>query len=192
MSSSRRDFLSTLAITGAGFLAADLLGVREALAHAAGVRAGTIPPRFDVFTAEEAAELAAVAARIVPTTDTPGATEAGVVFFLDRAFGGFAAPGLADCRGWLADLAKRAGARRAGATTFRSLPVADQDAVLTELDSGGFFGAIRSLVVMGMFSDPAHGGNRDEVGWKLLGFQHAMTHAAPFGHYDAEYAKEPR
>ena len=58
-------------------------GVREALAHAAAITSGAQPERFEVFTAAEAADIRAIAARIVPTTDTPGATEAGVVYFID-------------------------------------------------------------------------------------------------------------
>ena len=41
---------------------------------------------FRVFDAEEAADLIAIAARIIPTDDTPWATEAGVIYFLDTIF----------------------------------------------------------------------------------------------------------
>ena len=41
---------------------------------------------FRVFQADEAADLTAIAARIIPTDDTPGATEAGVIYFLDTIF----------------------------------------------------------------------------------------------------------
>ena len=189
MSTTRRDFLAALAVTGVGVLTPGLPGVREALAHAAAVRAGVAPARFDVLTAAEAAAVAAMAARIVPTTDTPGATEAGVVYFIDNAFGGFAADGLPDFREGLADLAKRATARRAGTASFDALPVADQDAVLIEMEETPFFGWMRAFTMMGMFTDPKYGGNRDEAGWKLIGFENAMTHQPPFGYYDAQVAK---
>jgi gluconate 2-dehydrogenase gamma chain len=189
MTTSRRDFLSALALTGGGLLAADLAGVRDALAHAAAVRDGLRPPRFDVLTAEEAAEVTAIAARILPTTDTPGATEAGAIHFIDRALGGFAAGGLPDLRAFLADLARRAGERRPGTRTFRALPVADQDAILVAVEDTPAFGQLRGLTMMGTFGDPARGGNRDEVGWKLLGYEHRPVHAPPFGYYDEEYAR---
>jgi hypothetical protein len=41
-----------------------------------------------------------------------------------------------------------------------------------------------------MFSSPKHGGNQDEVGWKLIGFEDTMNFKAPFGYYDA--ASNPR
>lgn len=189
MSGSRRDFLASMAVAGAGVLTPSLPGVREALAHAASVRAGSTPARFAALTPAEAAAVESIAARIVPTTDTPGATEAGVVFFIDKAFETFAAGGLPDFRAGLADVATRASARRASAQTFAALSTADQDAVLVEMEQQPFFGWIRAFVMMGMFADPKHGGNRDAVGWKLIGFENAMTHAAPFGYYDAEVAK---
>ena len=62
-------------------------------------RTGTWPPSrqaacsakqeaaaFRVLAAAEATDFAAIAARIIPTTDTPGATEAGVIYFFDNAF----------------------------------------------------------------------------------------------------------
>ena len=42
---------------------------------------------FRNITNAEAREIIAIAARILPTTDTPGATEAGAVYFFDEAFG---------------------------------------------------------------------------------------------------------
>ena len=43
---------------------------------------------FKTLNTAEAADFAAVAARIIPTTDTPGAHEAGVIYFWDNALGG--------------------------------------------------------------------------------------------------------
>jgi gluconate 2-dehydrogenase gamma chain len=37
-----------------------------------------------------------------------------------------------------------------------------------------FFDLLRQYVVAGFFSDPVHGGNRDMVGWKLIGFPGAQ------------------
>lgn len=188
MSSSRRDFLAAFAAGGAGLLTTDWPGVREALAHSAAVRSGGVPAAFGTLTAAEAATVAAIAARIVPTTQTPGATEAGVVFFIDKALAGFAAPALPDLRAGLADLRKRTAARAPGTASFAARTRADQDALLVEIEETRFFGMMRGLVMMGMFSDPMYGGNRGQVGWKLIGFQSAMSHAPPFGYYDAEYA----
>jgi gluconate 2-dehydrogenase gamma chain len=65
-----------------------------------------------------------------------------------------------------------------GNKAFAELPADDQDKVLTSLESGetdlqgvkGFFEIFLQNTVEGFFSDPIYGGNRDMVGWKLIGF----------------------
>ena len=43
------------------------------------------PPTFAFFTPEQATAVEAIATQIIPTDDTPGAREARVVSFIDRA-----------------------------------------------------------------------------------------------------------
>ena len=38
-----------------------------------------------------------------------------------------------------------------------------------------------------MFTLPAYGGNRDRVGWKLIGFEDTHAFYPPFGYYDRDY-----
>jgi gluconate 2-dehydrogenase gamma chain len=40
---------------------------------------------------------------------------------------------------------------------------------------------------MGFLADPARGGNRGKVGWKLIGFDDSGAFAPPFGYYDRDY-----
>jgi hypothetical protein len=47
----------------------------------------------------------------------------------------------------------------------------------------------RMLTVMGVFSDPRHGGNRDHVGARIHGIDHRPAYQPPFGWYDAEEAR---
>jgi len=61
---------------------------------------------------------------------------------------------------------------------FADLPPAEQDKVLTGLEKGevkikdgrAFFDLLLANTMEGFFSDPIYGGNRDMVGWKLVGF----------------------
>jgi gluconate 2-dehydrogenase gamma chain len=39
---------------------------------------------------------------------------------------------------------------------------------------GEFFGAVRLHTIEGMFCDPMYGGNRNAIGWKLIGFPGAQ------------------
>lgn len=132
-----------------------------------------------VLTPAEAAALEAIASQIFPTDDTPGAREAGVIFFLDRALETFAAPQLDLVRAGLRDL-------EAKAPGFASLPFERQTAALKEIDQTPFFGVTHFLTVAGMFANPEHGGNRSHVGWQLLGFEMRPGYQPPFGYYDRE------
>ena len=40
-----------------------------------------------------------------------------------------------------------------------------------------------------MFADPSWGGNREQAGWKLLGFDPRGIWQPPFGAYDATAAE---
>jgi len=63
---------------------------------------------------------------------------------------------------------------------FAALKDTQQDAVLSGLESGGidlvdlpahqFFRLLRINAMEGLFSDPIYGGNRNKLGWKLVGF----------------------
>jgi gluconate 2-dehydrogenase gamma chain len=64
--------------------------------------------------------------------------------------------------------------------TFAQLPAAEQDQQLTQLEQGkldlggiksdAFFQRLLQNTVEGFFADPIYGGNRDMIGWKLIGF----------------------
>jgi hypothetical protein len=40
---------------------------------------------------------------------------------------------------------------------------------------------------MGFFIDPAYGGNFNQIGWKLIGFEDKFNFKPPFGYYDRDY-----
>jgi len=143
---------------------------------------------FENLSSSEAREFAAIAARILPTTDTPGATEAGAVYFADKAFGTFLAAAKDPARAALAAFQSPIADSFPGAERFSDLSAEDQDDYLREHEDGQFFQACRFLTLAGVFGMSTWGGNRDDIGWKLVGMDgppHAWAY--PFGHYDAEY-----
>jgi len=142
---------------------------------------------FVTLAADEASVLEAMVAQLIPTTDTPGAREAGVIHFLDAALGTFFAPMLDPTRAGIEAVSVKAAELYGGESSFTELDDAQQIAVLKEIEDEGFFGAILFTTVAGMFSHPDHGGNKDKVGWSLIGFDDQHAWAPPFGHYDAEY-----
>lgn len=144
---------------------------------------------FTVLTVSEASDFEAIAAQIIPSGDTPGATEAGVIYFIDAALADFRSEALEPMRLGLEELRAEI-LNTFQAESFASLDHDEQIAVLKGIENTSFFGTIRFLTVAGMFSNPSYGGNRDEVGWKLIGFEGAHPWQPPFGYYDAEYAEK--
>jgi hypothetical protein len=143
---------------------------------------------FENISNAEARELTAIAARILPTTDSPGATEAGAVYFIDKAFGTFLATTIDAKRAQLAEFQSGVAAAYSGAELFSDLDEADQDDYLKSVEDTPFFRTVRFLTIAGVFGMATWGGNRDDIGWKLIGMDgppHSWT--PPFGHYDAEY-----
>ena len=45
---------------------------------------------------------------------------------------------------------------------------------------------MREHTIMGFFANPEYGGNHDQIGWTLIGFEDAGTYDPPFGYYDRE------
>jgi gluconate 2-dehydrogenase gamma chain len=123
--------------------------------------------------------------------DAPGAWEAGVVFYIDRAVAGYFRALQTLYRAGIQELNDLSGSRFRAA--FAELSEVQQDGILAELDgrkrepnpSGDtlqdsdsllmrFFSVVRDHTIQGMFCDPLYGGNRNGIGWKMIGFPGAQ------------------
>jgi len=137
-------------------------------------------------------ELDAIAALVLPADETPGAREAQVVHFIDRALASFAAEQRPLFEAGLADLRTRAAARHPGVASFADLGAAEAAALLTELEAehSEFFEAARIATIAGFLANPEYGGNAGKTGWRLLGFEDRFAWQAPFGWYDGEGREE--
>lgn len=180
------------------------------------------------FDPHQRETIAAAMARMIPTDDVPGATEAGTIDFLDRYLSGtayvYAAP---DGNGFEALTGRRlkawtrrielmreryvagvealdAAAQERRGVPFVDLQPPDQDAVLAEVERPqgreqeadlarartamygapvepalqqtsaevdlGFVPLLALHTRQGFYADPVYGGNRDQVGWQVIGF----------------------
>jgi len=183
---SRRNFLrGGVALAGGSWLRYTAPGI-AALAQAA-CSAQEDAAAFAILTAKEATEFEAIAARILPTTDTPGAREAGVIWFFDQSFGTFNAGNLQFARSGLAEFQTAIDSGE----LFSDLDEAAQDAFLKTQEQTPFFNMIWFMTLTGFFGMSKYGGNRNDIGWKLLDVDPGMhAYQSPFGYYDAEYMKE--
>jgi gluconate 2-dehydrogenase gamma chain len=144
---------------------------------------------FNKLSAEEVLEYSAIAARIIPSDETPGATEAGVSYFIDTVLGDNMEEQHQILREGLSNLQNESTAQH-NIAYFHLLNEVQQDQLLMEIESSEFFSTIRFLTVAGMFSLPEYGGNKDKVGFELIGFVDQHAWQPPFGFYDADYAEK--
>ena len=193
-----------------------------------------------VLSHHERAAIESAVARIVPSDQDPGASEAGVIDyivgllaadddvdtdisprekkeyanFLLGSMGGrteeqqatlFKLAGLGSrhlqaYRDGVAELDRLASELESG-RDFRGLDDAGQDRVLTTLDErkDPFFTLLLTHTMEGFYGHPRHGGNRDGVGWQVLGYPGpSFPHGneTPYGWYDAnepdEFAQEKK
>jgi gluconate 2-dehydrogenase gamma chain len=185
---SRRSLLQAIAATIA--TAAAPLGwaeIAQALDEAPAAAQTGGDAKISFLSAAEAADIDAVAAQIVPTDDSPGAREAGVVYFIDRAFATFLSQLAGDYRAQLAGFQAAYREQHPAAGSFASLTSEQQVEYLKGVDRTPFFNTTRLLTLLGMFTLPVYGGNRDGVGWKLVGVEDAHVFRPPFGYYDRDY-----
>ena len=154
------------------------LGAVTAIPPAVLAQAARAAPYVNLSPAE-AATLEAVVARLIPNDGNgPGALEAGASRYIDGALGDALAAHRPAYAAGLAAL--DAYARTAAGAAFAELAPERQDAVLTDLEqnratgftpsSAAFFDLVLGHTLEGTFGDPNYGGNRDFIGWELLGY----------------------
>ena len=262
----RRRLLATGAATGAAATAVTL-GVGATRSQDATPAAGSTPGMgahdmgemapgpetnqgLTYFVPFQAAIIQAAAARLIPTDDNgPGATEAGVVYFIDRQLakenmgfrgkeyqlGPFQAgeatqgeqsalpvrdrfrlgifglesyaqqtfsKGFVDCAPeeqdkLLSDL-QQGMPENFGGSSMQAAPLTteptegvqispDVQAVVT-VGATAFFNLLLNWTIAGFFCDPVQGGNRDMVGWKLIGFPGAhISYAEDIEKYNTPF-----
>ena len=143
------------------------------------------------MSASEAADVEAITAQIVPTDDTPGAREAGVVHFIDRALATFFAAQAAVFLAGLADFRARSAAAYPARAAFAGWSSAEQVEYLATVDKTPFFTTLRDMTLIGLLCKPEYGGNRDGVCWRMIGFVDEHAFQPPFGYYDRDYPGFP-
>ena len=110
------------------------------------------------------ATLAAIAERILPRTDTPGATDVHVAEFIDRMLAAYVTPGeKATIVAGLEDI--DATSRRQHRTSFAQLSSAQQDELLRDVARAAqarektFFHLVKDLTLIGYFTSETVGRN---------------------------------
>jgi gluconate 2-dehydrogenase gamma chain len=181
----RRAFLAaSCSAIASAWLAADPDLLRASLAHARASVAAP-PGSWEFLTPDQAADVDAIAAQIIPTDDLPGAREAGVVHFVDHSLATWGQGQRDPFAHGLDGLNQDAQKRWPGSGRFATLAPARQVELLHAAEATPFFQMMRFVTIAGTFANPSWGGNRDHIGWRILGFEDRFVWQPPFGAYDA-------
>jgi gluconate 2-dehydrogenase gamma chain len=201
---SRRRFLSQAGVAvSAAWVSTHWPEMVSAATHAHEAMQSGAAYKFEFFTPAEATEIDALSARIIPTDDTPGAREAGVLYFIDRALVTFANGDQQKYRDGLVELQSAVREKFTGVEKFSAATPAQQDELLHAMEptpdeeaprrrgaktAQTFLEALRVATISGFLIDPEAGlGNRGGVGWKLIGREPEHSFQPPFGYYDKDY-----
>jgi gluconate 2-dehydrogenase alpha chain len=126
----------------------------------------------------EARTAQAIFERLFPADDNgPGATDIGVLTYADLALAGAYRHHSETYRLGLQALDRAS--RDLHGTVFADAEPTQQDELLRNLEAGNlprfqtppqqtFFALLRAHCQEGLFADPAYGGNRDKLGWRVL------------------------
>lgn len=162
--------------------ATSALGVAIGAGSAAGIARflRTAPSPYLFFSASEASLLTAVCEQIIPRDDTPGATDAGVIFYIDRQLFGAHSRHQRTYRRGLESF--RNTCLQVCQAPFEKLPFDQQTDVLRLIESGkapkdlwgsqsqqSFFDLVIDHARQGFYGSPRHGGNRNYVSYQMLG-----------------------
>jgi gluconate 2-dehydrogenase gamma chain len=187
---SRRQFLKhSGGAMGFAWLAASWPQVVAAAQHGHAMAAAdtTDRSRFLLLSATQARDIEAITAQIVPSGTTPGAREAGVVYFIDQIHAGHWKAHAPELVSGIEDFQRRCAKHHPGVAQFADLGDEEQVGYLRHIEHTPFFGGMRFLTLLGLLALPSYGGNKDRLGWQLVGFVDQHAWQPPFGHYDAGY-----
>ncbi|GHV58020.1 gluconate 2-dehydrogenase [Bacteroidia bacterium] len=133
---------------------------------------------YQAFTGEEAGCLIALCEQLIPADEYPGATDAGVIHFIDKQ-SKLRFPderilfkkGVASLQAWC---------KASYNHSFETLDTATQTGIMQsmekdEIQSGlwevspkEFFNRLLARTMQGFYGSPRHGGNKDYVSFKML------------------------
>jgi len=170
----------------------DVLQAQEHALQAAQAAADGHATAFEYLDPAAASSLSALAAEIIPSEDGPGATEAGVVYFIDRALATFDADKRDQYKQGLQHIEALRSKLFPASASVEGLTREQRQELIRGFETSEFFEILRTHVVLGFLANPEYGGNRGKVGWKYIEFDDQMVFEPPFGYYDAHQNDEAK
>lgn len=141
---------------------------------------------YRFFTSEEAPCIIAFCEQIIPRDESPGATDAGVIFYIDRQLSGVFHYDQETYRNGIRNL--QAYCKGKYGKTFESLIPDDQIQIMKAMESNhisesewpkgkasDFFNLVLSHTMQGFYGSPIHGGNKDYMSFEMLRIDYPLV-----------------
>ncbi|MBC8004241.1 MAG: gluconate 2-dehydrogenase subunit 3 family protein [Verrucomicrobia bacterium] len=141
---------------------------------------------FRFFTSQEAKCIMAVCEQIIPKDEFPGATDAGVIHYIDRQLSGVFHYDQQTYREGIQSLQAYSTANYHDA--FESLSADDQIRILKAMESNQmsetewkdgrpsvFFNLVLAHTMQGFYGSPIHGGNKDYLSFEMLRIDYPLV-----------------
>ncbi|MDR1356120.1 MAG: gluconate 2-dehydrogenase subunit 3 family protein [Tannerellaceae bacterium] len=135
---------------------------------------------YRTFSPEEADCLIALCEQVIPADDTPGATDAGVIFYIDNAVAHYFPKTISRYKSGVASL--QAYCIGEHGSPFETLPTQVQTDIMKRMESGdlpasdgwegvspkSFMSMLVEHTMQGFYGPPRHGGNRHYASYRML------------------------
>jgi gluconate 2-dehydrogenase gamma chain len=134
--------------------------------------------QFRVFTGDEAACLIALCEQIIPKDQDPGATDAGVIYFIDKQLKQrfpqeieLFRNGIASLQAWCKDKYGLAFEQLDAPIQIEIMQWMESDAISSDrwtVSPKQFFNTLLSRTMQGFYGSPRHGGNKNYMSFRML------------------------
>ena len=141
---------------------------------------------YRFFITDEAKCIIAFCEQIIPKDESPGATDAGVIYYIDRQLAGVFNYDQVTYRSGIKNL--QAYCNKTASRSFESLVSAEQQKIMKMMESnqikgtewpdgkpGEFFNLILSHTMQGFYGSPIHGGNKDYMSFEMLRIDYPLV-----------------
>lgn len=142
--------------------------------------------KFRFFTSEETHCIIAFCEQIIPRDESPGATDAEVIYYIDRQLSGVFHYDQETYRNGIKNL--QGYCNKKYGKTFENIAFDEQTELLKKLESNQlnemdwvlgkpaeFFNLVRSHTMQGFYGSPIHGGNKDYISFEMLRIDYPLV-----------------
>ena len=141
---------------------------------------------YRFFTDEEATCVMAVCEQIIPNDESPGATDAGVINYIDRQLSGVFHYDQETYRNGVQNL--QGYCKEKFGKMFETLSFSEQEGVLKLIEANqlkenewpgakpaDFFNLVLAHTMQGFYGSPIHGGNKDYMSFEMLRIDYPLV-----------------